>query len=337
MSNLKTREKLKKLFDTLDADDRLLIVIFPDPDAIASAWALKRLIRYKVQSVDIAALRETKRLDNLAMIRLLRIPILRFEECQIEIYTKLAIVDSQPHHFAELEGLSFDILIDHHPVDREFDAAFQDINPTYGATATILTEYLRAAKIKPSTYLATALFYGIKTDTQNFVLRGIEKDIQAFRYLFNYINQTILRKIETSELSLKNLSYFKKAFNNMEVNLRRHRVFLFLGKVESPDICVILADFLLRIYEISWSIVAGIYEETVVIIFRSDGYRRDAGQLATKAFGEIGKAGGHKEMARAEIPLANLSPFISNLSRSKAKRIKEIKAYVKGRIKEMGL
>jgi len=92
-----------------------------------------------------------------------------------------------------------------------------------------------------------------------------------------------------------------------------------------------LADFLLRIYEISWSIVAGIYEETVVIIFRSDGYRRDAGQLAAKAFGEIGKAGGHKEMARAEIPLKNLSPFISSLNQ------KEIKVYIRGRIKEMGL
>jgi len=305
------KEKLKQLFAILDTKDKVLIIVYPDPDAISSAWALKRLFWHKVHTITIAFIRETKRLDNLAMIKLLRIPLQPLSDLDISSYTKLALVDSQPHHFPELENLSFDIIIDHHPLKSKIEAPFVDIEPECGATATLLTEYLRSMKIKPSTYLATALFYGVKTDTQNFVLRGTERDIRAFRYLFNHINQTAIRKIETSELSLDNIHYFKKAFNAMHVSWRQHRIFVFLGEVDNPDVCVILADFFLRIYEISWSIVAGVYQDKVVVIFRSDGYRRNAGSLAEKAFGKIGQAGGHKEMARAEIPLINLKNLLN--------------------------
>lgn len=308
------KEKLKQLFAILDPQDKVLIVIFPDPDAISSSWALKRILKHRVHTSTIAFVRETKRLDNLAMIKLLRISLKPLSDLDVSSYTKLAIIDSQPHHFPELENLSFDIIIDHHPLKSKIEAPFVDIEPEYGATATLLTEYLRSLKIKPSTYLATALFYGIKTDTQNFALRGTERDIKAFRYLFNYINQTIIQKIDTSEFSLDNIHYFKKAFNAMQVSWRHHRIFVFLGKIDNPDICVILADFFLRIYEISWSIVAGIYQDNVIVIFRSDGYRKNAGSLAEKAFGKIGQAGGHKEMARAEIPFINLKNLLTSLT-----------------------
>jgi nanoRNase/pAp phosphatase (c-di-AMP/oligoRNAs hydrolase) len=42
----------------------------------------------------------------------------------------------------------------------------------------------------------------------------------------------------------------------------------------------------------------------VVVIFRGDGITRDVGLLAAQAFGGLGSAGGHKGMARAEIPLS---------------------------------
>ena len=42
------------------------------------------------------------------------------------------------------------------------------------------------------------------------------------------------------------------------------------------------------------------------MIFRCDGYRKSAGKLATRAFGEYGSAGGHKDSARAEVSLKRL-------------------------------
>jgi nanoRNase/pAp phosphatase (c-di-AMP/oligoRNAs hydrolase) len=183
-----------------------------------------------------------------------------------------------------------------------------DIRPDYGATSTIFTEYLRAARIKPSQTLATALIYGIKTDTQNFERQSREEDVRAFHYLFDKINHNVLRKIEISDLALKDLAYFREALENKTV--AKDRIYTHLQKIPSADILVILADFLLKVHDISWSIVSGIVGNTLVVIVRNDGYRKDAGKSIQKAFGSYGSAGGHRAAARAEIPLENLEDVV---------------------------
>ncbi len=87
--------------------------------------------------------------------------------------------------------------------------------------------------------------------------------------------------------------------------IRHNRIYAFLGRVSAPDILVILADFFVRAGEISWTIVGGIYDDRLVVIFRNDGLRKNAGRLASKAFGRLGSAGGHLASARAEVPLEN--------------------------------
>jgi nanoRNase/pAp phosphatase (c-di-AMP/oligoRNAs hydrolase) len=97
-------------------------------------------------------------------------------------------------------GHQYDIIIDHHPVTDPVKADFLDIREDFGANASIMAEYLKAGKIKPSPKLATALFYGIKTDTDNFVRASIPHDMDAFKYLYQYISLRMLRKIELSEM-----------------------------------------------------------------------------------------------------------------------------------------
>jgi nanoRNase/pAp phosphatase (c-di-AMP/oligoRNAs hydrolase) len=179
-----------------------------------------------------------------------------------------------------------------------------DIRPEYGATATIMTEYLQEARIKPSPKLATALFYAIKTDTANFDRPAVEADMRAFHYLFQFIRQSLMRRLESSEFNLGMLRSFQLALNRYCI--RQNRIYAFLGEVATPDILVILADFFLKAGEIAWTIVAGIYEKRLVVIFRNDGLRKNANDLAVKAFGQMGQAGGHLASARAEISLENL-------------------------------
>lgn len=112
-------------------------------------------------------------------------------------------------------GYQFDIIIDHHPVLSMSRAPFVDIRENCSATSTIMTEYLRAAKIVPSTRPATALFYGIKTDTANFVKDCLPKDINAFRYLHDFVNMNIIKKIESSEMTMKTLSKFRFAIERL--------------------------------------------------------------------------------------------------------------------------
>jgi nanoRNase/pAp phosphatase (c-di-AMP/oligoRNAs hydrolase) len=182
----------------------------------------------------------------------------------------------------------------------------------------MMTEYLRAAKIRPSKSLATALLYAIRVDTRNFEAGALEEDVKAFRYLFTYANMNLLRNIEIADMGVKDLKYFQEALGNRRVI--KGRIFSHLDQVHSPDILVLIADFFMRCHEVSWTIVSGIYHKTLIVIIRNDGFRKNAGSWAIKAFGRLGSAGGHRAMARAEIPLDNLENHLkkgdsSNLGR----------------------
>jgi nanoRNase/pAp phosphatase (c-di-AMP/oligoRNAs hydrolase) len=295
---------LQRLYQLFSHEDRLLILIDADPDSIASALALKRLLWHRLSGCAISHIRPITRPQNERMVRLLAIPTSPFPEIRPEDFNRHALVDSQPGHHPLFAQFSYDLIIDHHPRLPESQARFVDIRPDYGATASIMTEYLRAARIKPSLKLATALYYGIKTDTANFERPAIEADMRAFHYLFNFTRRALVRRLEFAELNLLMLKYFRKGFRRFRQ--RHHRAYIFLGTVPNPDVLVILADFFLRLEEIHWTIVGGIFEDNLVVIFRNDGLGKNAGRLAELAFGKLGSAGGHAASARAEIPLANL-------------------------------
>lgn len=299
-------EKLKQLLELVRPEDTVAILINADPDAMASALALQRLFWRRVKKTRVYRTNVIKRADNLAMVKLLQIKQKHIRKLNPEGIDKWVLLDSQPHHSEVLSKFRFDILIDHHPLSSGSVAAFVDIREEYGATATMMTEYLRAAKIKPSPRLATALFYGIKTDTDNFVRPSIPNDINAFRYLYPYTNIHIVKKIESSEMTRKALDSFKVALENLV--FLKDRACIHMGKVNDPDILVILADFFLKLVESTWCIVSGVYGQKLIVILRNAGFHLDAGKVAQKLFGPWGPAGGHKSAARAEIPVEALPP-----------------------------
>jgi nanoRNase/pAp phosphatase (c-di-AMP/oligoRNAs hydrolase) len=300
-------EKLSRFYDQFSRSDPVLIVINADPDSIASAMAISRLLWRRVLNVTIAHVNRINRPDNLAMIRLLGVAMTPFRELNAARFSKIVIVDSQPNHNEFMKNLHPDVIIDHHP-DTNAEASFSDIRPSYGATATILTEYLRAARITPSVKLATGLFQAIKIDTNSFKGQTLIEDVRAFQYLFRYANTHLAHKIEQADLRLDFLKYFKTALRTKR--LRKGRVFVQLGPVVNPDICVIIADFFMRIVSITWSIVCGTCDKKLIVVFRNDGIRKNAGKVAKESFGQFGSAGGHKNMARAEIALSDLSDLV---------------------------
>ncbi|MBW2621966.1 MAG: DHH family phosphoesterase [Deltaproteobacteria bacterium] len=296
-------DRLNRLYDTFKGEDRLLVIINADPDAISSAMALKRLLWRRVATVTMAHVNVIKRADNLAMIEMLKIPLVHLPRVNLHAYSHLAMVDSQPVHCDGLENLHFDVIIDHHPLTRP-DASFIDVRPDYGATATMMTEYLRAAKIVPNRNLSTALFYGIKTDTNNFTRQGQLEDMRAFRYIFPRANLGLINKIENSEMTKASLKYFHEGLER--VNIRKSMAWVYLGRVDNPDTLVLVADFFMRVRDINQVVAAGLFKDSLVVIFRTAGMRRDAGKLMARTFGRFGPAGGHRAMARADIPLKNL-------------------------------
>lgn len=304
LSKKTAKERLRIFLELFQKDDEVLVVINADPDALASAQAVKRLLRYRVKNITIGYPNEVRRLSNIAMIELLRIQAERLHTLSVKKYSKKIILDSQPSHLPSFENIDFDAVIDHHPATTGWEAPFVDIRKDYGASASMMVEYLRAADMKPSVALATALFYAIKVDTNNFEKKANLADAISFRYLFNIANQNLVRKIELSEMRLSELNYFKIALSEMKVS--KQRLYTHVGRVRTPDILVIIADFLNQVNQISWVFVSGIHGERLVVIFRCDGYKKNAGKLAEKIFSSVGSAGGHRESARAEVPLKNL-------------------------------
>ena len=252
-------ENLQKLFSLFEPKDKVLITIDADPDAMASAMAAKRLLWHKVQSVTIGHFNEIVRFDNVTMVRLLKIPLVRLQDLNPGDFSKAILVDGQPHHHEAFSDFQYDAVIDHHPITM---------------------------------------------DTHNFELHARQEDVRAFRYLFSLANMNLLRKIEISDMSVRDLKYFQQALENKRVI--KGKIFTHLPQVHSPDILVLIADFLMRCHEVGWTVASGIYNKNLVVILRNDGFRKNAGTWAIKAFGRLGSAGGHRAMARAEIPLANL-------------------------------
>lgn len=304
LRRLSNRERLKAFLHLFKRDDRVLVIIVADPDSMGSAFAIKRLLSRRVTETVIAYSNQIKRLNNIAMRDILKIPMQPLRGTKRDEFTKFILVDSQPTHKKEFENIPFHAVIDHHPLSEGWQAPFMDIRPEYGAVCTMMSEYLKSAGIKPSVALATALFYGIKVDTKNFTQKATPQDVFCFQSLFKRINQYWLSKIEKSDMRKSELKYFRIALSEMK--FRKKRIYAYLGRVSNPDVLVLIADFFTHVHEVGWVFIAGQVGEKLVIILRCDGYKKDAGKLAKNFLAKFGPAGGHKQSARAELPIKNL-------------------------------
>src|SRR5438874_2683456 len=195
------RSRVERLRSHFASADRVLIMMQddPDPDAIASALALRALLGRTKAAAPIATFGTITRPENRAMLRILEIDVEQIKPRAIGEYERVAMVDCQPSFFEEGFG-EVDLVIDHHPEETPARARLKDIRPAYGATSTILTEYLRAADVKIRERLATALLYGIKADTLHLERGATRADMDAFAFLHGHANHNALLRIERPDL-----------------------------------------------------------------------------------------------------------------------------------------
>jgi len=309
MSN---QEKLNRFLGLFDRCSKVLVVINADPDAIASAMAVKRLLWRKVTEVSIAYFNKISRPDNLAMIEYTEPGLVVLDDVEKENFDVFVVVDSQPDHNEQFEKFEFNAIIDHHPLSCD-KAQYADIRPDYGACSTIMTEYLKSKKVKPSSKLAAALMLGIKTDTSDFTRQASLKDIRAFQYLYQFADNNIVTKVEKAALTQEDLDFLGRAIKKRQVI--NNRVFFHAGNITKPDELVVVADFFLTIAKVNWSIISGVYEKKLVIVIRNDGLRKGAGNTAKEAFSAFGSAGGHKTMARAELDMKLIRKHIKAVNK----------------------
>jgi nanoRNase/pAp phosphatase (c-di-AMP/oligoRNAs hydrolase) len=302
-----------KLKSMVRQNDTLAVLMYgsPDPDAVASAMAFHELLRQIVgiARCTFAATEPIVRQQNVEFVRAMKVDIQLLHQVDLKAYRLVAIIDAQPTFFGEvLKDIQPQIVLDHHPCTTVWHAELADIRENYGALSTIMTEYLLAAKVKIPKRLYTALLYGIKADTNNFERDVILEDISAYYLNFARANRQLIRRIELNQIPERFLKHYDHSYHHRR--RYRDRIISFLGRVESVDACVQVADFYLRVVDIYYVIIAGIVKDRLVIIFRGDGYRQDCGAIAKKAFGNYGSAGGHRSAARVEIPIDTIKDVL---------------------------
>lgn len=300
-----TREKYAELKELVAADEepdgRWLVLTHdnPDPDALASAQVLARLLHNGFgHKVTCAYGGIIGRAENREMVRLLNLQFSHMRHIRFENYAHFALVDTQPRTGNNQlpKKITPTLVFDHHPPRKASrSAAFADIRTDYGATATFLTEHLEAAGLKPTRALATAVTYAIRSETQDFRRESAGPDKKLHDELSAKVNKSALAKIQASRLPLAYFETLHEALENLhtvDTLIVSH-----LGEVEQPDIVPEIADLLLRLEGKTWSLATGLFGDRVYLSIRTTNVRADAGRIMRKLVSRTGKGGGHGMMA----------------------------------------
>ena len=152
------------------------------------------------------------------------------------------------------------------------------------------------------TDLSYTLGFYPATDTLALSRRATEADLQAYTHLIPLANYNLLRQIDRPELPLSFARILSRAMDRLAV--RDGLAVIHLGAVERDDLVVSVADFCLQFEGVEWVAVSGKLGPNLVVAIRNHGLgRANAGEVAKQIFGDIGNAGGHRNMAKAVIPL----------------------------------
>lgn len=306
------QERLDLLYTALQGASRALILTHndPDPDAIASAVALRYLLVEKLGvETDLAYKGIIARAENSALVRYLGRPLHTLKRTDRHESATTALVDTQPGagNSPLPAHSSVAVVIDHHPLrETTATAAYADVRPELGSTAAILTEYLQAAGVEPPRPLATALFYGIKTDTLGLVRGASPSDVTAYLYLQPRIDIDALVDIEAARVSQE---YFKQLHGALQAaRLYDGAVISYIGLMNRPDLAAEMADLLSRLRGAQWVICLGAYKDDLILAIRTRSRRGGAGLLAQRIVADQGTAGGHGVMAGGQVPLRGEDP-----------------------------
>ena len=305
--------KLKTAIDGIDG--RLAVVMHdnPDPDAIASAVALARIAeRFGVPATP-CYYGEISHEENRALVNLLDLDLRHLgPEEDISEFAGFALVDhSRPGVNDGLpEAVYPEIVVDHHPPRAPIEARFTDLRSEVGATSTLLTTYLTELDVGLDPTIATALLYGIRVDTDDFRREVDVADFTAAATLLPYADDAVLEKVESPSIGGETVDVLGRAIQRRDV--RDHVLVSYVGSLGNRDALSQAADRLLSMQGIDATLVYGRCDGTVYVSARSRASDIDLGETLRTAFEKVGSAGGHADMAGAQIPLGILEDVGDN-------------------------
>lgn len=295
---------------TLTGKKKLLIVLHdnPDPDAIASAWALQFLVK-SVYQIDSRLVYGgfIGRAENRAMVRELKIHLHRMGRIRFADYDCVAMVDTQPFsgNHSLPPKIKCQIVFDHHPRRRGLKADFVLIEPEVGATSTLIYQCLEHFDLTLPTDLAAAIAYGIRSETQELGRETSKYDIAAYLSVYPKSNVRKLARIMHPKLPRSYFLYIYEAIKRAMVF--RHLMCIHLEDIPYPDIVGEIADMMLKHKGIGWCLCTGRYHHNLILSLRSSNRKARAGVIIRKLVKNSKDAGGHDLFAGGKLKLTSSS------------------------------
>jgi len=329
----KTKDRVEKLRQLLEGLTSLLIVMQdnPDPDSITAAVALRKIANTMTGTAcTIACGGTVGRGENRALVRYLGLELRSAAEIQFDRYPVIALVDTQPGtgNNSLPAGRIPEIVIDHHPMKPlTRSAKLVDIRTRYGATATILFEYLLGAGITPEASLATALIFAIRSDTQDLGREATAADVRAIGYLFPLANKRMLSEIQRGSVPREYFRMLSEALTHTKTY--GELAVTELQEVDNPDMIGEVADLVLREENTHWTLCSGVYDNRLLLSLRTDETSNRADKVMKRLVSRKGSGGGHLSYAGGQVSVVGKTKVqIAHLRECILKRL--LKALNKG-------
>lgn len=269
---------------------------YPDPDAIASAFGLQKLLEHFGIHARICYDGSAEKLSAQAMLNHFGIEMISVRDLtEMTEKDRIITVDSQKYN-SNLTDLCGDEVacIDHHPTMIPCEYAYRDVRIT-GACASMIAEYFFDNGIVPDRNTATALVYGIKMDTADFSRGMTQFDVEMYAKLFPYADNDLLERLKINTMEFTDLKAYGSAIKNI-------RVFGNIGYAYIPFSCpdaliAMISDFILALDIIEFSVVYAVRGDGYKFSVRSEIPELHAGMIIREALKDIGSGGGHARMA----------------------------------------
>ena len=285
---------------------------YPDPDALASAVALRYLAEsgFGIQSRVVYG-GIIGRTENRVMVQILKLPVHKLRPVDFKRYVHTVLVDTQP----QFENNSFPknrkatIIIDQHPPLDKPMADLTIVDEECGATCAILAKALLIRGGEIPVRVATALAYGILSDTLNLYRAPDEHVVDTYLDILPFCDMRALAKIQNPKRSKRFFSTLAKGIQNAMI--LRGLIVSHLGPVENPDLTAQVADFLLTYQGVHFSFCTGRYNGRLQVSLRASKPTLEAGKVLRDIFASRGEAGGHGGIAGGsfEVGAEDTSPI----------------------------
>lgn len=321
-----SREFSGRILEYVRGKGKVLIVAHdnPDPDSLAAAFALRHLLEVS-ENIDatITFGGIIGRGENRAMVKELEIKTVPLDGLDLDQFGVVCMVDTQPGtgNNSFPNDREVHIVVDHHPLREQTKSCkLVDVRENYGASATMLYEYLLSQEIYVGTKLATILFYAIKSETQDLGREWTQSDRAAYLNLLQFSNNRILYNITHSQVPREYFSCYNRAIENAR-QYDSSLVFN-LFEIDNPDVVAEMADFLLRMDGVDIVLGMGRYKEKMILSLRTSNHDIYAGKVIQNVVDSLGTAGGHGMIAGAQIsPMKGNQAVLRELESTLTKRL----------------